>query len=152
MSCNGRGYGKTNNTNANFYLNSQFLGENQNYLNYFNKNSACRRNNKSSYPSFTPIIYGLSIYSLTAGISSNVTIYGANFLPFGVTYVMFGDYNLVVNYFSSFQISFSIPLEAGPGNYSLKVVNIYNDNFSPQINLTSPAKLNYSQSLDFLLI
>ena len=47
MSCNGKGFGKTNNTYSNIYLNSQFLGENQFVIDnskcnsYDNKNNNC---------------------------------------------------------------------------------------------------------------
>ena len=106
----------------------------------------CRRN-KSFYPSFAPVIYNLSVLSSSAGAYSLVNIDGANFLPasYGTTYVNFGQYtDLPITFYSSFNISFVVPLNAPPGNYAVTVVNIYNGNFSPSINQTYPGNLVYA--------
>ena len=114
----------------------------------------CKRNNRS-YPSFAPVIYNLSVLSSCVGAYSLVNIDGANFLPpaYGTTYVNFGQYtNLPITFYSSFNISFVVPLNAPPGNYAVTVVNVYNGNFSPAINQTYPGNLVYSNSITYTLL
>jgi hypothetical protein len=114
----------------------------------------CRRNN-TSYPSFAPLIYNLSVLSSCSGLYSLVYIDGANFLPaaYGTTYVNFGQFTeLPITFYSSFNISFVVPLNAPPGNYAVTVVNVYNGNFSPAINETYPGNLVYSNSITYTLI
>jgi hypothetical protein len=114
---------------------------------------SCKRN-KTSYPNFAPVIYNLSVLSSCAGAYSLVNIDGANFLPpsYGTTYVNFGQYtDLPITFFSSFNISFVVPLNAPPGNYAVTVVNVYNGNFSPAINQTYPGNLVYSNSITYTL-
>ena len=113
----------------------------------------CRRNNRS-YPSFAPVIYNLSVLSSSAGAYSLVNIDGTNFFPasYGTTYVNFGQYtDIPITFYSSFNISFVVPLNAPPGNYAVTVVNIYNGNFSPSINQTYPGNLVYSNSISYTL-
>jgi uncharacterized protein (TIGR03437 family) len=83
-----------------------------------------------------------------------VYIDGSNFFPptNGITYVNFGNYtNLPVIFYSSFNISFVVPLNAGAGNYTVTVVNIYNGNFSLQVNTSYPGIPNYSNSVVYTL-
>ena len=111
-----------------------------------------RQKYKQFLPSFTPVIDNLSTYSAVAGEYTRVYVSGSNFLLNGVTYINFGNFkNIPVVYYSSFNLSFVIPLTATAGNYSIVAVNIYNGNFSPQINHSYPASLNYSNSLNFTL-
>lgn len=113
-----------------------------------------RRNRIYSYPSFNPVINNLSVNSSLAGAYSMVYINGSNFLPpsNGITYVNFGNYtSLPVTFYSSFNISFVVPLNAGAGNYTVTVVNVYNGNFSPQVNTSYPGIPNYSNSLVYTL-
>lgn len=114
----------------------------------------CRRKG-AAYPSFAPVIYNLSVLSSCAGAYSLVNIDGSNLLPpcYGTTYVNFGPYtNLPITFYSSFNISFVVPLNAPPGSYTVTVVNIYNGNFSPSINQTYPGNLVYSNSITYTLI
>ena len=113
----------------------------------------CRRTNRS-YPSFAPEIYNLSVLSSSAGAYSSVNITGTNFFPacYGTTYVNFGQYtDLPIVFYSAFNISFVVPLNAPAGNYAVTVVNIYNGNFSPSINQTYPGNLVYSNSITYTL-
>lgn len=113
-----------------------------------------RRNRINSYPSFNPVINSLSVNSSIVGTYSMVYIDGSNFLPpsNGITYVNFGNYtNLPIIFYSSFNISFVVPLNAGAGNYTVTVVNVYNGNFSPQVNTSYTGTLNYSNSVVYTL-
>jgi hypothetical protein len=84
-------------------------------------------------PDVTPFISNLSRDSSTQGIYTIVTIYGNNFSLYGITGISVVDFvstskkqsfqNLPVSFYSSQQISFSIPLNAFPDNYSITVVN-----------------------------
>jgi len=106
------------------------------------------------YPSFSPTINSLSITSSSVGEYSLVQINGYNFLPpsYGTTYVNFGSFtNLPITFYSSFNISFLVPLNATSGIYKVVVVNIYNGNFSPQVNQSYPGNKNYSNSITYTL-
>ena len=130
-----------NHNRAQFYSN---LTQN----NPFYTQSKCRKIT-SKYPSFTPLIFSLSMTSSVKGSYSVVYINGSNFLPpcIGNTYVNFGQYlNLPITYFSSGYISFTVPLNAKVGQYSVVVVNVYNGNFSPQVNTSYAGDLNISNS------
>ena len=84
-------------------------------------------------PDVTPVISNLSIDSSQPGIYTVVKIYGNNFSLYGVTGISVVDFvstnkkqtfpNLPVSFYSSQEISFSIPLNAFPDNYSITVVN-----------------------------
>ena len=107
---------------------------------------------KKSLPSFTPVIYNLSVDTSLAGAYSNVIITGQNFLPNGTTYVNFGNFtNIPVNYFSSFSISFVVPANAPIGSYNVVVVNNYNSNYSANINTIYNQNLNFSNSVTYTL-
>ena len=103
------------------------------------------------YPSFNPIIYNLSSNLSSFGIYSQVYINGSNFQ--GTAFVNFGPYkNLPIIFYSSFNISFVVPLNAPIGSYNVIVVSIYNGNFSPQINTSYPGNQNYSNSITYNII
>jgi len=111
----------------------------------------CRKY-KGVYPNFTPEINTLSSVSSKAGKYKVVHITGTNFLPNGTTYINFGEFaDIQVNYLCSFKISFVIPINALPGVYDIVAVNIYNDCFSPQINVSYPGSLTYSNSVPYTL-
>jgi len=117
------------------------------YANYINRKLSNLRNNglRNTLPSFTPILTDLSVISSVQGSYQVVYVNGANFLPNGTTFIKFGSYGyLPVIYYSSFNLSFVVPLDAPVGNYNVYVVNIYNGNFSPPVKYTYPANLNYS--------
>lgn len=115
--------------------------------------SACK-NRKKMYPSFTPVIDRLSVNSSPIGIYTVVHITGSNFLPpcNGDTYVNFGSYkHLPITFYSSFNISFVVPLDAVAGLYNIRVVNIYNDNFSLPVSQCYPRIPNYSNSISYAI-
>lgn len=98
----------------------------------------------SVVPSFVPELFSLSKNSSEYATYSNVFVYGSNFLP-NATAVLFGDYGIVsVQFLSSFQLSFSVPDDALPGTYNVKVVNIYNNNFSQPVKQIGTGKINAS--------
>ena len=110
---------------------------------------------KGFYPSFTPVINTLSTNSSINGVYSLVYIIGQNFFPScnGTTFVNFGSIkNLPITFYSPFNISFVVPLNAISGNYDIVVVNIYNGNFSPQVNQSYPGIQNYSNSITYTLL
>ena len=133
-------------SNTNIYNKGQFT-------NIVQANNAltqikCRKY-KGFYPSFTPIINNLSVTTSQNGKYSLVYITGSNFL-LGATFVNFGSFlNLPITYYSSFNISFVVPLNAVSGNYIVKVVNIYNGNFSPSVNTSNPGVPNYSNPITY---
>ena len=135
--------------------NVQLSPEYANYLNNYLSNSSKNHNcikYKSFYPSFAPTINSLSVTSSVVGVYSNVIINGSNFLPpcYGTTYVNFGSYqNIPVSYFSSFNISFVVPLNATKGTHNVVVVNVYNSNFSPSVNQSYPGIPKYSNSVAY---
>ena len=78
-------------------------------------------------PDITPQITNLSIYSSISGIYTIVYVNGTNFSssgPTGYSTVSFGNFvNLPVTYFSAYNISFVIPINALSDNYSVQVIN-----------------------------
>ena len=118
------------------------------------ENSICRKIS-NTYPSFKPAIYSLSVTSSIEGLYSLVYIDGDNFLPsvYGTTYINFGNTykNLPITFYNPSQLSFVVPLDAIAGSYNVTVVNIYNSNFSPAVNLTYAGNLNYSNSMTYTI-
>jgi len=106
-------------------------------------------------PSFTPVINSLSQITSISKKYSLVYINGSNFLPpvYGNTYVNFGESftNIPITFYSCFNISFVIPISAVKGEYQVKVVNIYNGNFSPGVNTSNPGIPNYSNSVTYTI-
>jgi|UniRef100_A0A6C0ARB3 hypothetical protein len=116
-------------------------------------NSSCRKIS-NAYPSFTPAIYSLSVTTSESDVYSLVYVDGNNFLPsvYGTTYVNFGNYkNLPITFYSPNQLSFVVPLNVLIGLYNVTVVNVYNSNFSPAVNLTYAGNLNYSNSITYTI-
>jgi hypothetical protein len=151
MSCAGKGYGTNPQSNA--YLYSQFYSSfvtNNSTIISTNSSRNCRKF-KGFYPSFTPEINTFSVTSSQSGEYSMVFVTGSNFLP-NSTAIKFGNYGyLPVTYYSSFNLSFVIPLNATAGNYSVKAVNLYNGNFSRPVNQSYPGNLNFSNSITYTL-
>jgi hypothetical protein len=116
-----------------------------------NKSISCARN-AGFLPSFTPILASLSVTTSASGAYSLVYVNGSNFLPNGTTFIQFGGLGyLPVTYYSSFNLSFVVPLNAVAGNYLVKVVNLYNGNFSPPVNQSYPGNLNFSNSITYTI-
>jgi hypothetical protein len=110
---------------------------------------------KGFYPNFAPTINSLSVDNSQAGIYSHVYINGSNFLPpcYGKTYVNFGLYrNLPITFYNSFSISFVVPLNALPNTYNIVVINVYNGNFSPEVNQSYSGIKNYSNKVFYTII
>lgn len=110
----------------------------------------CKRN-RSILPSFTPVLTGLSVNTSFKYVYSLVYVYGSNFLPNGTTFIQFGDKFLPVTFYSSFNLSFVVPLNSDIGIHNVRVVNLYNNNFSPQVNQSNPGNLNFSGSIPYLI-
>ena len=146
MSCSGKGYGT--NPQSNVYLYAPFSE-------YITQNGVLPRSSRKCrkfngfYPSFTPVLNTLSINSSVAGVYTLVYVNGSNFLPWNTTFVRFGKYNLPVTYYSSFNLSFVVPLDATPGTYNVEIVNVYNGNFSPPVNQSYPGLLKPSNALQY---
>ena len=103
---------------------------------------------KGFLPNSTPIIYSLSTTSSKENEYTTIIINGQNFLPFNTSTVIFGNVkNIFVNYFSSFQISFTLPINnyfAIPsGTYTIQVVNVDNKTQVYPLALYSN-KINYT--------
>jgi hypothetical protein len=149
MSCAGKGYGTK--PHSNDYLIAQFSTSIVTRSVTPKTTRNCRKY-KEVYPSFIPVIYTLSVTSSSAGSYSLVNVNGSNFLPNGTTFVKFGNYGyLPVTYYSSFNLSFVVPLNVVAGNYNVQVVNLYNGNFSPQVNQSYPGNLNFSNSITYTI-
>jgi len=115
--------------------------------------SKCRKIS-NRYPRFTPVIFSLSMNTSVKNRYSVVYINGLNYLPpcIGSTYVNFGQYKeLPIIYFNSNYLSFTIPLSAKAGIYSIVVVNVYNGNFSQPVNTSYAGNLNYSNALKYTI-
>ncbi len=150
MSCAGKGYGT--NPQSNNYLNAQFFSSIVNNSVTPTSTRNCRQIVKGFYPSFTPLLSSLSVTSSVTGAYSNVHVTGSNFLPYGTTFIKFGNFGyLPALYYGSFNLSFVVPINAPPGNYNVQIVNLYNGNFSPPINQSYPGNLNYSNSITYII-
>jgi len=145
MSCAGKGYGT--NPQSNDYLTSQFFSSIVTTAVRPKTTRNCRKATGASYPSFTPVLYNLSTTTSIIGGYSVVYVHGSNFLPNGTTFIKFGDYGYIpVIYYSSFRLSFVVPLNVTAKDYAVQVVNVYNDNFSPQINQSNSGNINLSNN------
>jgi hypothetical protein len=108
---------------------------------------------RNNLPSFTPIIYGVSKTSSNAGMFAEVFITGENFFRNGTTYINFGNIQqLPITYYSSFNISFIVPIDVTAGNYKVTAVNIFNGNFSLPVKWSYPSNLNNSNSINYTIL
>ena len=150
MSCAGKGYGT--NPQSDDYLNSNYSSYISNNTKLKQSTRNCRKLRESVYPSFTPILNNLSITSSVSGVYSNVYVTGSNYLPNGTTFIQFGNMGYIsVIFYNSFYLSFVVPLNAPSGNYEVKVVNLYNGNFSPEINQSYTGNNNYSEPITYTI-
>jgi hypothetical protein len=97
---------------------------------------------KGFNPSAVPIIRNIEPDGYINRTYGEITIHGDNFLPDGMTYVLFGTYVLNVTYNSSFGITFYLPIQVPndllkPGDYTVQVVNRYSKFKTPGENLYS---------------
>ena len=82
---------------------------------------------KGFYPNLSPKISSVQPSTTKKNVYTVINISGENFFPYGTTKVNFGNYkNIEVVFFSSFNISFSIPYGVASGNYQLVVINNFN--------------------------
>ena len=105
--------------------------------------TACLSYVQGTYPDLTPTILSLDTYNANNLYTSiypyTVYVRGINFSANGITSVTFGYYkNIPITFFSSNSISFIIPLNAKPGEYTVQIVNtnIYGSLFSNTIVFT----------------
>lgn len=112
----------------------------------------CRKY-KGFYPDFAPSINTLSVTTSSSGVYTIVYINGSNFMQpiSGITYVLFGNYKLPITFYSSFNISFVVPLGATAGVYKVNVINVYNNNFSTSVPQISTGNLNYSNTFTYTI-
>lgn len=90
----------------------------------------CRKY-KGFLPNITPIILSLSSYISAPGLYALVYISGQNFTPYNIS-VTFGTIqNIPIVYYSSFSISFVVPLNLSEGNYLVQVVENNANNLFP---------------------
>jgi hypothetical protein len=88
---------------------------------------------KGFMPSIIPIIFNLSTNTSKAGEYQVVNITGENF-RYNNTQVKFGNIsNIAITYNSSFNISFTVPINLLPGTYAVYVTTINNVNVIPNI-------------------
>lgn len=86
---------------------------------------------KGFRPSIIPLIFNLSTNTSKAGEYQVVNITGENF-RYNNTQVKFGNIsNIVITYNSSFNISFTVPINLLPGTYAVHVTTINNINVIP---------------------
>ena len=115
----------------------------------YNMTTSCRTS-QGFYPSFAPVIDTLSVTTSAAGVYTSVSITGSNYLPVscGTTYVNFGTSGQqTTTYYSSNNLSFTVPSTATAGTYNVIVVNVYSNNFSPQVNSSYPSNSVSSNSV-----
>lgn len=88
---------------------------------------------KGFRPSIIPIISNLSTNTSKAGEYQLVNITGENF-RFNNTQVKFGNISdIVITYNSSFNLSFTVPINLSPGTYAVYVTTINKINVIPNI-------------------
>ena len=116
------------------------------------KKKKCRQKARSRLPPFKPFISDISVNTSVAGKYSLVYINGLNFLSQGITYVNFGPYTEIpIIYYSSFNISFVVPIDAAADTYNIVVVSVYCGQFSVPLINSYPGVLNYSNSVPFTI-
>jgi len=110
------------------------------------------------YPNFTPAIYYLYTNISIHGAYSLIYINGNNFQApsIATTYINFTNTlhsytKIPITFFSTSYISFVVPTAALAGTYSVVAVNVYNGNFSPQVNNSYPGILDYSNAVNYVL-
>jgi hypothetical protein len=147
----------TNDDSNNINNRAQYASNLTQYDNEYLSKRNCIQNT-GFYPSFTSSIYNLSTNTSVHGNYSLVYINGNNFQApcIATTYINFTNAlysytRLPITFFSSSYISFVVPTAAPAGTYSVVAVNIYNGNFSPQVNNAYPGILDYSNVVNYVL-
>lgn len=107
-------------------------------------------NRKTIVPSANPVIHSLSVYQSVAGTYCNVLVTGRNFFYGNNTYIQFGNIRVSAVFYSSFQVSFLVPLQYGAGTYSVNAVNVANVN-NRISGMGNPGTLNSSNTVSFTL-
>lgn len=144
MSCAGKGYGTNPSSDA--HLTAQFTMTSTTTP----KSTRNCRKFTGFYPSFAPILYHLSVTFSYEGEYVLVYASGANFFP--NTFIRFGTYgDIPAVYYTSFTLSFVVPLNAVPNVYNVQAVNVYNNNFSPSVNSSYPGNLNFSNAIPYVI-
>lgn len=134
---------------SNLYLYSYFLSQNR--INSLLINKKCRKYN-GFYPSFSPNIYSLSTTKSAQGEFQTVYVNGTNFLP-NNTFILFENKELPVIFYNSTQISFIVPLITTKGIHNVYAVNVYNNQFSPNINQSAyGGKFNKSNNIEYTIL
>ena len=88
---------------------------------------------KGFMPSIIPVILNLSTNTSKAGEYQVVNITGENF-RYNNIQIKFGNIpNIAITYNSSFNISFTVPINLLPGTYDVYVTTINNVNVIPNI-------------------
>lgn len=108
--------------------------------NYSLLTTSCQKY-KYGVPNFTPVIISLNITSSVAGQYTKVNVFGNNFSlgsKIGYTIINFGNTVIPVTFYGSNNISFIVPIDAGPGVYTVQVVNTFypNSSYSNIVNFT----------------
>jgi hypothetical protein len=88
--------------------------------------STCRKFN-SFTPTMNPSISSLSNTISAPGVYSLIYINGQNFLPYNTTINFGTTKNIPIVLYSSFYISFVVPLNVSEGTYPIQVVVNYNN-------------------------
>lgn len=90
----------------------------------------CRKY-KGFLPNITPALLSLSSSVSAPGVYALVYLSGQNFTPYNIS-VTFGSIQQIpIIYYSSFSISFVVPLNVSEGNYSVQVVENNANNLFP---------------------
>jgi len=96
---------------------------------------------KNIFPNFTPVIVSLTPDTSNAGEYTQVNVFGNNFSlgsRIGYTVINFANTIIPVTYYGSSNISFIVPVNAGPGVYTVQAVNVFypNSSYSNIVNFT----------------
>jgi hypothetical protein len=109
----------------------------------FNTKQILCRKYKSFLPNIIPSISSLSNNISAPGAYSLIYINGLNFTPYNMTVTFGSIQNIPIVFYSSFSISFVVPLNLSEGNYSVQVVANNNN--------TLISGLLYSNTLDYTI-
>jgi hypothetical protein len=95
-------------------------------------NSSCKQYS-NTIPNFSPVITSLTPDNSRAGVYTQVYVLGNNFSlgsRIGYSIVYFGNAIIPVTFYGSNSISFIVPTNAGPGDYTVQVINVFYPNSS----------------------
>lgn len=103
------------------------------------------------YPSYNPIISSFSTEEAIYNKYTVVYVNGYNFLP-NNTFVYFGSIKISVNYYSSLSLSFVVPSGLPRGEYTVYLINVYNNAFCSGVKQITPGVSNMSNFISFQII